>query len=148
MAASTSGFATPCNSPRSVGAGPKSLVVESDASPGLFPRSDEDGTWGPFVPFEQWPHGAFGDANLRHIDLNGDGEPDLVLARDDHFVWYPSLGTKGYGAPHIVPMAGDESRGARLVFADAESTIFVGDMSGDGLADIIRIRNGEIAYVA
>ena len=32
------------------------------------------------------------------------------------------------------------------VFADVEQSIFLADMSGDGLTDIVRIRNGEVCY--
>ena len=43
-------------------------------------------------------------------------------------------------------MARDESLGPRLLFNDTTGTVFTADMSGDGLSDIVRIRNGEIAY--
>jgi hypothetical protein len=32
------------------------------------------------------------------------------------------------------------------VFAEATQTIFLADMTGDGLTDIVRIRNGEVCY--
>ena len=32
------------------------------------------------------------------------------------------------------------------MFADGTDTIFLADMSGDGLTDIVRVRNGEICY--
>ena len=33
-----------------------------------------------------------------------------------------------------------------MVFADSAQSIYLSDMSGDGLADIVRIRNGEVSY--
>ena len=33
-----------------------------------------------------------------------------------------------------------------IVFADAKQTIYLADMSGDGMTDILRIRNGEVCY--
>ena len=33
-----------------------------------------------------------------------------------------------------------------LVLADGTDTIFIADMSGDGLNDIVRVRNGETCY--
>ena len=36
--------------------------------------------------------------------------------------------------------------GPHIVFADAKQTIFLADMSGDGMTDIVRIRNGEVCY--
>ncbi len=33
-----------------------------------------------------------------------------------------------------------------MVFSDAEQSIQLADMSGDGLVDIVRIRNGEVSY--
>src|SRR5580700_4085282 len=34
----------------------------------------------------------------------------------------------------------------RIVFADGTASIYLADMSGDGLTDIVRIRNGEVCY--
>ena len=39
-----------------------------------------------------------------------------------------------------------KSRGPRLVFADGTQSIYLADLSGDGLTDLVRIRNGEVCY--
>ncbi|HMB27395.1 MAG TPA: toxin TcdB middle/C-terminal domain-containing protein, partial [Blastocatellia bacterium] len=39
-----------------------------------------------------------------------------------------------------------EEKGPALVFADGEQSIYLADLSGDGLIDLVRIRNGEICY--
>ena len=36
--------------------------------------------------------------------------------------------------------------GPRLVFADGTQSLYLADMSGDGLADLVRIRNGAVCY--
>jgi hypothetical protein len=43
-----------------------------------------------------------------------------------------------------VPIGDDES--PRVLFADAEQSIYLADMSGDGLSDIVRIRNRDVYY--
>ena len=43
-------------------------------------------------------------------------------------------------------MAWDEEQGPKLVFADGTETIFLADLSGDGLTDLVRVRNGEVCY--
>nr|WP_236038299.1 toxin TcdB middle/N-terminal domain-containing protein [Ktedonobacter robiniae] len=40
----------------------------------------------------------------------------------------------------------DEEQGPAIVFADGEQSISLADMSGDGLNDIVRTRNGEVCY--
>jgi YD repeat-containing protein len=45
-----------------------------------------------------------------------------------------------------VALPADEERGPRLVFADQTGSIQLADMSGDGLVDLVRIRNGEVCY--
>jgi RHS repeat-associated protein len=45
-----------------------------------------------------------------------------------------------------VRQALDEERGPRLVLADGTQSIYLADMSGDGLTDLVRIRNGEVCY--
>ncbi|MFY0539667.1 FG-GAP repeat domain-containing protein [Nannocystis pusilla] len=92
------------------------------------------------------PEIDWADPNLQFIDLSGDGLPDVLLARDDHFVWYRSRGKEGFDEPRIVRKPHDERRGPALVFADGTGSIFLADMTGDGLADIVRVRNGEVAY--
>jgi hypothetical protein len=44
------------------------------------------------------------------------------------------------------PPPRDEEKGPALVLAEETGTIFVADMSGDGLNDIVRVRNGEVCY--
>ncbi|HWR25414.1 MAG TPA: hypothetical protein VN278_04175, partial [Methanosarcina sp.] len=40
----------------------------------------------------------------------------------------------------------DEEKGPRLIFADGTQSIYLADMSGDGLTDLVRVRNGEVCY--
>src|SRR6185503_11078049 len=40
----------------------------------------------------------------------------------------------------------DDRDGPAVVFADGTETIQLADMSGDGLVDIVRVRNGEVCY--
>ena len=42
--------------------------------------------------------------------------------------------------------AATRKKGPRLVFADGTQSIYLADMSGDGLTDLVRIRNGEVCY--
>jgi hypothetical protein len=44
------------------------------------------------------------------------------------------------------PQAQDEEKGPTLVFAGNAESIFLADLSGDGLKDVVRIREGEICY--
>jgi hypothetical protein len=40
----------------------------------------------------------------------------------------------------------DEENGPKLIFSDSTESIFLADMVGDGLTDLVRIRNGEVCY--
>jgi hypothetical protein len=58
-----------------------------------------------------------------------------------------------HNAPSItLPQSGGaiysigEDQGPRLVFADGTQYIYLADLSGDGLGDLGRIRNGEVCY--
>jgi hypothetical protein len=89
---------------------------------------------------------AWDDANLRFVDLDGDGRADVLITEHDALTWYPSLADDGFDAKREVPKAADEERGPRVVFADGTQSIHLADMSGDGLQDLVRIRNGEVCY--
>jgi RHS repeat-associated protein len=123
-------------------------LVQFDAKPaGFFERSNEEG-WSNFVPFEQLPNIDWASPNLQFVDLTGDGHADLLLTEDEVITWYPSLGEQGFGPAQRQPQPLDERHGPRLVLADGTQTIFLADMSGDGLSDLVRIRNGEVCYFA
>jgi RHS repeat-associated protein len=40
----------------------------------------------------------------------------------------------------------DEDAGPALVLDQGDSSVYLADMSGDGLSDLVRIRNGEVCY--
>ena len=69
-----------------------------------------------------------------------------MVTEDQVFTWYPSLAEEGYAASRRTPQSDDDETGPRLVFADASKSIYLADMSGDGLTDLVRIRNGEVCY--
>ncbi len=52
----------------------------------------------------------------------------------------------GFDQAEHVPQVLDEEAGPRLVFADGTQSIYLADLSGDGLVDLARIRNGEVCY--
>jgi RHS repeat-associated protein len=121
-------------------------LVQYDGSPAGFFERTEDANWKPFQVFDSLPRVDWGNPNLKFIDLTGDGFPDLLVSEGDVFTWYLSLSTQGFGAAQRVPRALDEEKGPRLIFADSTESIFLADMSGDGLTDLVRIRNGEVCY--
>jgi RHS repeat-associated protein len=112
---------------------------------GYFARTAE-GDFEPLRAFESVPNVNWNDPNLRIIDLDGDGHGDILMTEDQAFVWYRSRAKKGFEQSKRVPVSFDENQGPRVVFSDAEQSIQLADMSGDGLIDIVRIRNGEVSY--
>jgi RHS repeat-associated protein len=127
------------------GDGQLDLVQFERPLPGFYERT-EDGDWSPFAPFRCVPNVAWEDPNLKFVDLTGDGLADIIVSEDNVFTWYRSLAEDGFGAAERVHKALDEERGPRVVFADGTESIYLADMSGDGLTDIVRVRNGEVCY--
>lgn len=127
------------------GDGRLDAVMFEDPTPGFYERTTH-ASWEPLRAFESLPRLDWSDPNLKFIDLTGDGHADLLLTQDDLFTVYPSLAERGFGAAERIPMAWDEKLGPRVVFADGTQTIHLADMSGDGLSDIVRIRNGDTCY--
>jgi RHS repeat-associated protein len=127
------------------GDGQVDLVQFGPPLSGYYERT-QDGEWSPFVPFESAPSLAWDDPNLKFADLTGDGHADILITQDDVFTWHPSLAEAGFGPAEWVRQPLDEEEGPRLVFADGTQSIHLADFSGDGLTDLVRLRNGEVCY--
>jgi RHS repeat-associated protein len=121
-------------------------LVQFDEPMAGFYRRGGDGHWKSFVPFRSIPNVSTKDPNLRFLDITGNGYPDIVISEDTVFTWYESLAKEGFAPGRRSPKSGDEDKGPKLVFADPTQSIFLADMVGDGLSDIVRIRCGEVCY--
>jgi RHS repeat-associated protein len=130
--------------------GHKSLVELSRPISGYYARTweagNQDAQWDTFIPFASCPVIDWQDPNLRMIDVDGDGRADVLISEDELFTWYPSLAEEGFGPAEWVRKPFDDIQGPALVFADGTQSIYLADMSGDGLTDLVRIRNGEVSY--
>jgi RHS repeat-associated protein len=127
------------------GDGQLDLIALADPAPGFYERT-QDENWEPFKAFRHLPNIPWDEPNLRFVDLNGDGHADVLITEDEVFVWHESFAEEGFGPARQVRQSGDEEVGPRLVFADGMQSIYLADMCGDGLTDLVRIRNGEICY--
>jgi RHS repeat-associated protein len=114
-------------------------------APGFYEHA-ADGTWSSHHPFDSLPDINWRDPNLKFIDLTGDGHADVLISEDGVFTWYPSRAEAGFDACERALQPLDEDQGPRLVFAETGQSIYLADLSGDGLTDIVRVRNGEVCY--
>jgi RHS repeat-associated protein len=127
------------------GEGTLNLVQFEPSAPGFFERTLEGG-WGSFRTFRSLPVLDWKDPNLRFVDVTGDGIADILITEDDAFFWHESFLEDGFGPAIRVAVPTDEGRGPHVIFADGVQSIYLADMSGDGLSDLVRIRNGEVCY--
>jgi RHS repeat-associated protein len=117
----------------------------SGVEPGYYARTSER-DFAPFKRFDTLPQLDWNDPNLKFIDVTGDGLADVLISEDGLFTFHASLGASGFDVAQFVRTPWDEEKGPKIVFSDGTDTIFIADMSGDGLNDIVRVRNGETAY--
>lgn len=136
-----------------LGNGTKQLVNYATEPKGYFELNDNTATardfnaeWLPFQNFTALPNIDFHDPNLRMIDLSGDGKTDILITEENVFSLYESAGKKGFQAARTEKKPFDEESGPALVFAESSQSVFLADMSGDGMIDLVRIRNSEVCY--
>ena len=86
----------------------------------------------------RFPEISFTDPRLRFVDLTGDGLQDLALIHDGQVEYWPSLGHGDWGEP--VTMA----HSPRFPYGYDASRILLGDVDGDGLADLVYVDHASI----
>lgn len=123
------------------------LVATGDRDIGFWARQGGANSWGDFHAFRQVPLNVRADPHARWVDLTGDGLPDILITHADELIWLHSLGSEGYkAAVRRLEVPREPFGGPPAVFADGTETLFIADMSGDGLPDLVRIRNGGVVY--
>ena len=76
--------------------------------PGLCEHDDAEG-WQPFRPFTARLNRDMRDPNLRLVDMDGDGQADVLITEDDALVWHASLAEQGFAPARRVGQALNES---------------------------------------
>lgn len=126
------------------GDGVAELVVRSNGFSGFFEK--ENNQWSNFQAFKDNPAINWQDPNLRMVDLTGDGLGDILISEDHCFTWYAGKQRGGFEKARKVQKKLDENKGPNLVFNDSQQSIYLADISGDGLTDVVRVKNGSICY--
>ena len=132
------------------GDGQLSLASLGGTVPGYFDRTTSPGEdtaqWEPYRTFRTLPNIDLSAPNVQLLDLDGDGLADILVAEESRFLWYPSRGRDGFGPPLALSRPADEKAGPQLLWSDPRQALYFTDMTGDGLADICRVRNGDVTY--
>jgi RHS repeat-associated protein len=125
--------------------GNPNLAVLHGRSGGYYAYDRDASLWQGFRPFQTLPHLEAAGSRAQWLDLSGDGRADLIVGDGGGLTWYPSLGPDGFGDPVAVTMPAGITELPPLA-EDREIDYFFADMTGDGLADQVRVRNGRVEY--
>jgi len=127
------------------GDGQLDIVQFSGPVSGFYERTANE-KWEDFVNFDSIANIPWDDPNLSFVDLTGDDHLDILVTENEVFTWFPSLAEKGFGPSLKIMQELDEEKGPRIILNESSQSICLSDMSGDGLRDLVRIRNGEVCY--
>ena len=85
-----------------------------------------------------FPNVAFSDPRVRWADMTGDGLQDVVLVYDRNVEYWPNLGHGDWGRRvHMTD-------GPRLPAGYDPARLLLGDVDGDGLADLVYVDDDRV----
>ena len=110
---------------------------------GYFEFDRDKEKWSGFKPLQNIPHVG----PSKFMDLDGDGYPDLVVELEDKIICYPFKGKEGFEKPFEFskPISNGVAY-APTIGNNLALDYFLADMTGDGLPDQVRIKNGRVEY--
>jgi RHS repeat-associated protein len=90
------------------------------------------------LALDSFPDIDFSDPHLRWADVSGDGMQDIVLIHDGSVDYWPSLGRGNWG--RRIHMSSSPS----FPYGYDPNRVLLGDVDGDGLADLIYVDNDRV----
>ena len=94
--------------------------------------------WHSTRPVRSGPTFSFADPRVHWADLTGDGLQDVALVHDGNLEYWPNLGHGDWGPP--VSMRNPP----RLPSGYDPTRVLVGDVDGDGLADLVYVDDDTV----
>ena len=82
---------------------------------------------------EDFPNVNFSDPRVKLADMTGDGMQDIVLIHSGNVVYWPNLGYGNWGKRIRM------KNSPKFPYGYDPKRILVGDVDGDGLADIVYV---------
>ena len=87
---------------------------------------------------EEFPNVNFSDPRIKLADMCGDGLQDIVQACDGRVEYWPNLGHGNWGKRVLM------RNSPRLPLDYDPKRILIGDVDGDGVADLIYVDDGKV----